>query len=192
MKTIIAIPTVELIPSYLEALKEGHHCGADKVKDAVAIAAIADDPQSFLDKMLGPQPATFTTEKGEVVERVPDTPFWFVEGDTFIGDASIRHRLTPALEVSGGHIGYGIRPSYQGKGHATEMLRQCLVWARENLKIEKVLLSCRVDNEASGRVIEKNGGELIDVTPHPYAAGQMQKRYWVPVPRKLPGIRILH
>ena len=192
MKTIIAIPMIEHIPSYLEALREGHHCGADKVKDAAAIAAIAADPQGVLDRMLGPQPETWVNEKGETLERVPDTPFWFVEGDTFIGDARIRHRLNAALEASGGHIGYGIRPSYQGKGHATEMLRQCLVWARENLKIEKVLLTCRVENEASWKVIEKNGGELLDVTPHPYAAGQMQKRYWVPVPRKLPNIRILH
>ena len=192
MKTIIAIPTLEHIPSYLEALTEGHRCGADKVKDAAAIAAISSDPQSFLDKKLGPQPATFVNEKGDTVERVPDTPFWFVEGNTFIGDISVRHRLTPVLETVGGHIGYGIRPSYQGKGHATEMLRQSLVWVRENLKIEKVLLTCRVGNEGSSRVIEKNGGELIDVTPHPFAPGEMQKRYWVPVPRKLPNIRILH
>lgn len=185
MKTILSIPVLDFMPSYIEALKEGHRCGGDKVKTPDEIAAITASPQAYLDKLLGPQPATFTDEKGQVFERVPDTPVWFMQGNVFIGNAKIRHRLTPALEASGGHIGYGIRPAYQGKGHATEMLRQCLVWARENLKVERVLLSCRADNPASARVMEKCGGQLLDETPHPYAAGIMQKRYWLPVPQRL-------
>ena len=69
------------------------------------------------------------------------------------------------------------------KGYATEMLRLCLIWARDNLNLDKALLSCVVDNEASARVMEKTGGQLIDITPHPWEVGKMQKRYWVPVPR---------
>lgn len=185
---ILAIPQIQHMPSYIAALKEGHSCGGDGKKDAETIARIEADPQTFLDILLGPQPDTRLNENGERVERVPDSPFWFVEGDTFIGDARIRHRLNAALEQFGGHIGYGIRPSMQGKGYATELLRQCLIWSRENLKIDRALLTCRTDNIASARVIEKNGGQLIDTTPHPYAAGITQKRYWVPVPRTLPRV----
>ena len=36
---------------------------------------------------------------------VPATTFWLVDNDRFIGEVSIRHRLTPALEKFGGHIG---------------------------------------------------------------------------------------
>lgn len=176
----LVIPTTEYIPSYAEALAEGHHCGADKVKTPEQIAAITADPAKFIAELNGPKPATRINEKGEEVERVPDTKLWLVSGDTFVGDVNIRHRLNPTLEASGGHIGYGIRPSWQGKGAATELLRLCLIWCREELKLDKVLLSCRVENAASSRVIEKNGGELMDVTQHPYAEpGVMQKRYWV-------------
>jgi predicted acetyltransferase len=180
----LVIPAVAYVASYAEALKEGHRCGADAVHDDAEIAEILADPAAFIAELTGPKPATFIDELGEEVERVPSTTVWLLEGDTFIGDAGIRHRLNDKLFKSGGNIGYGVRPSKQGKGYATEMLRQCLVWCRDNLGLERALLTCRVDNEASARVMEKNGGELIDITPHPYAIGMMQKRYWLPVPPK--------
>lgn len=181
---VLVIPAVQYVASYAEALAEGHVCGASPVQDEAAIKKILDDPAAFIAELTGPRHPTRINEMGEMVERVPDTAVWLVQGNTFIGDARIRHRLNAALEKSGGHIGYGVRPSYQSKGYATELLRQCLIWSRDNLAIDKVLLSCRVGNEASSRVIEKNGGQLIDITPHPYTAGEMQKRFWVPVPAK--------
>jgi len=109
---------------------------------------------------------------------------WLIEDGVFVGDAGIRHKLTPELEISGGHIGYGVRPSFQGKGYATGLLRHCLIWVRDSLGLPRVMLTCRTDNEASARVIEKNGGSLIDITPHPYVTGMTQKRYWIAIPSK--------
>ncbi len=57
---------------------------------------------------------------------VPATEFWWVDGETFLGRITIRHRLTPHLLEVGGHIGYDVRPSARRRGHATEMLRQTL------------------------------------------------------------------
>ena len=40
---------------------------------------------------------------------VPCTSLWLVDGDEFLAEVSIRHRLTPALERFAGHIGYAVR-----------------------------------------------------------------------------------
>ncbi|MFC7387799.1 GNAT family N-acetyltransferase [Sphaerisporangium rhizosphaerae] len=37
---------------------------------------------------------------------VPMTTLWWADGEHFLGGLAIRHRLTPALEKLGGHIGY--------------------------------------------------------------------------------------
>jgi predicted acetyltransferase len=106
--------------------------------------------------------------------RVPDTELWWVEGDEFIGRIAIRHRLTPELHEVGGHIGYDVRPSARRRGHATEMLRQALGIAR-SLGIDRVLVTCDVDNVGSRTVIERNGGVLEDER-----AGKL--RFWISAP----------
>ena len=93
--------------------------------------------------------------------RVPATELWWVEQDQFLGRIAIRHRLTPALLEYGGHIGYDVRPSARRRGHATEMLRQALGIASD-LGIERVLVTCDVDNVGSRAVIERNGGVFED------------------------------
>jgi predicted acetyltransferase len=92
---------------------------------------------------------------------VPATTLWWVEAKTYLGRIAIRHRLTPQLSEVGGHIGYDVRPSARGRGHATEMLRAALPIAR-SLGIDSALLTCDVDNVASRKVIEHNGGVLED------------------------------
>jgi predicted acetyltransferase len=92
---------------------------------------------------------------------VPVTELWWVDGDEFLGRVGIRHRLSPALLETGGHIGYDVRPSARRRGHATAMLREALLVAR-GLGIERVLVTCDVDNIGSRTVIERNGGVLED------------------------------
>jgi predicted acetyltransferase len=92
---------------------------------------------------------------------VPTTELWWVEGDDFLGRIVVRHRLTPTLLETGGHIGYDVRPSARRRGHATEMLRQALFIASE-LGIDPALITCNVDNVGSRSVIERNGGVLED------------------------------
>lgn len=93
--------------------------------------------------------------------RVPCTTLWYVEGPVYLGRLAIRHRLTPALLETGGHIGYDVRPSARRRGHATAMLRSALPVAR-GLGIDPALVTCDTGNVASRRVIEANGGVLED------------------------------
>jgi predicted acetyltransferase len=73
----------------------------------------------------------------------------------------MRHRLTPELEQEGGHIGYHVVPSQRGKGHATRMLAQAVALLIAE-GVRSVVITCAADNGASRRVIERNGGRLLE------------------------------
>lgn len=121
-------------------------------------------------------PDTFVTWKNTIFETfarkrageglpegyVPCTVFWLVEGDKWLGLSSLRHSLTPALTRFGGHIGYAVRRSEWGKGCGTRILALTLPEA-EKLGILQARVTCDDTNVASRRVIEKNGGVLLDV-----------------------------
>lgn len=90
-------------------------------------------------------------------DAVPAEERWLVAGETYLGRVKIRHALNEQLRQLGGHIGYEVRPSARRRGHATLILRLALGRARE-LGLPRVLVTCDVDNLASRRVIEANGG----------------------------------
>lgn len=94
--------------------------------------------------------------------RVPATFMWLVDGEEFVGEVSIRRALNDALMRRGGHIGYGVRYSRWNQGIGTMLLKMALEYAREELGLTRVLITCDDVNVASARVIEKNGGVLQD------------------------------
>jgi predicted acetyltransferase len=172
-------PTVAVRDSYLAALDEFRAEGRlgedDTTGHAQEVRALS-----------GTDEAAFATYVEALRERaleegrrpegwVPDTVLWYVDGNEWIGRVDIRHRLVAALMDVGGHIGYEVRPSARRRGHATAMLREALPLAG-NLGIRRALLTCRVDNVASRKVIESNGGQFDD------QRGQ-SLRFWVPTQR---------
>ncbi len=103
---------------------------------------------------------------------VAQTTLWWVDGAVFLGRVSIRHRLTDRLRQVGGHIGYDVAPAARRRSHATTMLRAALPVAAA-LGIDPALVTCDVDNVASRKVIEANGGRL-------WQASNGTMRFWVP------------
>ncbi|CAN5379137.1 GNAT family N-acetyltransferase [soil metagenome] len=98
-------------------------------------------------------------------------------GGAVIGRVSIRHTLTPTLLQIGGHVGYGVRPTYRGRGYATTMLRLSI----ERLTgrgVADILVTCDEDNMASRRTIERCGGVLEDVR-HLAEEAPGTRRYWI-------------
>jgi predicted acetyltransferase len=102
---------------------------------------------------------TYVAEARGVKQRwgVPSTFFWYISGDLYIGTLVIRHSLTPALLIEGGHIGYHVISTWRRQGHATRMLAAGLDECRQ-MRMPRVLLTCDPDNEASRRTILANGG----------------------------------
>ena len=90
----------------------------------------------------------------------------------------LRHHIDhPILGLWGGHMGYTVRPSERGKGYAKEMLRLNIQNAKA-MGIEKLLVTCDVNNKASEKTILANGGvyeNTIDVD------GSQMKRYWIEI-----------
>lgn len=108
---------------------------------------------------------------------VPATHLWAVADERFVGRISIRHELNDALRAVGGHIGYDTVPSFRGRGVATAMLRLALPVARA-LGHSSVLVTCDDTNEASIRVIERNGGSLRE-TKVIDATRPAKRYYWI-------------
>ncbi len=90
---------------------------------------------------------------------VPARTYWLYDGDTPVGQASIRVRLTDGLREGGGTIGYAIGRPYRGRGYGKTILRLALEKCRE-LGVEEILVTVHPDNLPSRRVAESNGGVL--------------------------------
>jgi predicted acetyltransferase len=92
---------------------------------------------------------------------VPHSTYWLVrDGSDVVGVSNLRHRLTDALRIAGGHIGYGVRPTARRQGCATYLLRETLGRARA-MGIDETLLTCASNNQASIQTILRNGGVLV-------------------------------
>lgn len=120
----------------------------------------------------------FAADADTPPDRVPMDELWLVDGDRVLGGSRLRHRLIPALERDGGHIGYDVRPAERGRGYGHRLLALALLRARR-LGLDRALLTCETANAASARVIERAGGREIEGSISP-RTGAAMRRYWVP------------
>ena len=99
------------------------------------------------------------------------------------GLINLRHELKGKLMEVGGHIGYGIRPSERKKGYATLQLKLILDKLKE-LNINQALITCRENNIASKKTMEKFIGKKDTLAPSNHE-GIMEYRYWIDVNKNL-------
>ncbi len=92
---------------------------------------------------------------------VPQSCYVLCDGERLIGLGKLRHTLSDRLKRRGGHIGYGIRPSARGCGHARVLLSLLLDEAGKR-GIEQALVTVNIDNLPSLRVVLDNGGRIAD------------------------------
>lgn len=108
---------------------------------------------------------------------VPQTTFWAIDeqGDA-IGMVRVRHYLNERLKDDGGHIGYYIRRDQRKKGYGKEILRQALAELRK-MGQDRALLMANLDNIASIKVIEANGG--VFESEGQDSEGKRYGRFWI-------------
>jgi predicted acetyltransferase len=159
-------PSREHLPGYVDALERGW--SADNVRgDAAAreeLGRIAADADAFLASLVDREARgdPIVLADGTTVPRLPGYHRWMWDGE-FCG--SIGFRWQPGTEMLPahclGHIGYAVVAWKRRRGYATQALREMLEdAAREGLRY--VEIATGVDNTASQRVIEANGGIVVE------------------------------
>ena len=90
-----------------------------------------------------------------------------------------------------GHIGYGVVPWKQRRGYATQAVRDLLPYVWEE-GLAYVLITADVVNQSSRRVIEANGGRLVDEFEKPdFLGGAESVRYRIDRPAASANLSIV-
>lgn len=161
----LVTPAREYLDGYADALRRGW--SPDNMRPEAGheeLAAIGRDAQAFVASLVDVQAtgAPITLPDGSRVPRLPGYRLWMWDGE-FAGSIGLRWQpgtsdLPPHVL---GHIGYAVVPWKRGRGYATEALRLMLVRAQAQ-GLAFVHITTDPDNLASRRVIEANGGALVE------------------------------
>ncbi|MDY3903009.1 GNAT family N-acetyltransferase [Peptoniphilus sp.] len=161
-------PHRKFIQSYIEAIEE------DELFRPNA-EMIFSEPETIIER-------SYNFEHGInlPINYVRATAFWLIDKEKFIGEINIRHELNSFLINYGGNIGYEIRHSECFKGYGTKMLSMALIYCKETLNLNKVLITCDDDNIGSIKIIETNGGILENKVKNSLLRGNIiTRRYWI-------------
>ncbi|KQU69225.1 GNAT family N-acetyltransferase [Phycicoccus sp. Root101] len=182
----LATPHVRFHRSFLEAADEFRAAGEATYDGIVNWPAEGDFPGVVFTREALDDPAEFerlvANRVGDADEASLRPPgwstatYWWMEDperpDEYVGSISLRHRIDhPLLASIGGHIGYGVRPGARRRGFASDALRQVIPIAATR-GIDRLLVTCDLDNTASARTIEANGGRFE-------REQSGKRRYWI-------------
>lgn len=158
-------PSSTYLPGYIHALKRGWSSGNLRPEAAQeAREHVLRNPSGFVAEQVdleGKGPP-ITLSDGTTVPRLPGYHRWIWDGE-FCGDISFRWQpgTTELPPTCLGHIGYSVVPWKQGRGYATKALAILLLEIREH-GLPFVELTADPANVASQKVIEANGGTLVE------------------------------
>ena len=153
-------PSLDKLAQFAAALAAGWSPDTSDDVSAEQLAALRRDPEAFL-AGLTRQDGMIVTAAGLAVPRLPSRVYWLDDGE-FCGVINLRFVSgSDALpDYVSGHIGYAVVPWKRRRGYATGALALMLPVASE-VGLKRIEITCDDDNEASRRVILKNGGRLI-------------------------------
>lgn len=159
-------PAREYIDGYRSALERGW--SPDNVRGDTArfeeLTAIASDVDRYLARLVDREATgtPITLPDGTTVPRLPGYRRWMWD-EGFVGTIGLRWQTgTDALPAHVlGHIGYTVVPWMRNRGYATRALALLLPDAKAE-GLTQVELTAEPDNVASRRVIEANGGVLVE------------------------------
>jgi predicted acetyltransferase len=171
-------PRADWLSSYAQALEKGWSPDNTRDVSAEQLAALRRDPSAFLPSLVA-QGGVITLPDGSTRPRIPFIRLWLWDGE-FCGTIGLRWQEgTDALPPHVlGHVGYAIVPWKRGRGYATEALRVALERA-EAVGLKRVEITTDPGNEASRRVIEKNGGRFVEEFVNEAYGPEIRLRYAV-------------
>ncbi|MBV8964371.1 MAG: GNAT family N-acetyltransferase [Hyphomicrobiales bacterium] len=171
-------PRADWLSSYAQALEKGWSPDNTRDVSAEQLAALKRDPSAFIASLVA-QGGVITLPDGSTRPKIPFTRLWLWDGE-FCGTIALRWQegtdLLPPHVL--GHIGYAIVPWKRGRGYASEALRVILERARA-VGLARVEITTDPENEASRRVIEKNGGRFVEEFVNEAYGPGMRLRYAV-------------
>jgi predicted acetyltransferase len=158
-------PDAQYLPGYVHALQQGW--SPDNLRPQTALdqlARIERDPNRFLQEQVdreanGPP---ITLPDNSTVARLPGYSLWMWDGE-FCGSIGLRWQpgTTALPPYCLGHVGYSVVPWKRRRGYATRALKLLLPYARAE-GLAYIELTTDADNLPSRRVIEANGGTLVE------------------------------
>lgn len=175
-------PALELLPAYAAALETGWSPNNVADVSGEQRAAIRQDPHAFLADLTR-QGGSITLPDGTTAPRLPFIVRWMWDGE-FCGHISLRWQsgsdaLPPYVL---GHVGYAVVPWKRGRGYATAALGMVLDEARR-IGLRRLQITTEPENAASRRVIEANGGCLVEEFVNERYGPEVRLRYVIDLDR---------
>jgi predicted acetyltransferase len=179
-------PAIEYLASYLAALDRGWSPvnARGRVAPQEEKERIGREPEAFITALVDREAkgAPILLPDGSTVPRLPGYTRWMWDGE-FCGTIGFRWQpgTTELPPHCLGHIGYSVVPWKRRRGYATRALQSLLPEARSE-GLAYVELVSDADNVGSQRVIEANGGELVERFRKPTEyGGAASLRYRIPL-----------
>lgn len=175
---VLVTPTLEALDGYEDALVRGWSPDPRRMGDAAYVAAelaaLRKDRAGYLARILNhPAPA-----QGPPPTVPVNHTLWISDGE-FAGKADLRYVPETGAVPDGvpGHVGYSVVPWKQNKGYATAALRALMDLARAK-GLKELTILCNIENMASRLVIERLGGKVSHLAPHPSDRPEQWKAYY--------------
>jgi predicted acetyltransferase len=166
MHITLVKPTSDFLDSYIEAISEGNYCNmalgnfADESAEQIAL-----DRDGYISRITSTTERSAQFPDGSCYKITSHELLWISDGARFLGTVSLRYEGDPeVIEVIGGHVGMAIRPSLVNLGigvKATQLAWSAILPSFAARKISDIIATCAPDNRASRRLIEHNGGKLL-------------------------------
>lgn len=158
-------PAIEYLPGYTHALEQGW--SPDNTRPEAGreeLARIRADPERFVAEQVDREArgGPIVLPDGSTVERLPGYKLWMWDGE-FAGVVGFRWRpgTTELPPTCLGHLGYAVVPWKRRRGYATRALALALDEVRKE-GLPFIEITTDEDNLASQRVIEANGGRVVE------------------------------
>ncbi len=130
-----------------------------------ALLAFELENRAFFEATINARPASYYSQEGvsmavsqAMADVFADTGYQYLivdAADRIVGRINLS--VVKRAHYHSAVLGYRIGQADCGKGYAGDAVRQVLEIAFGKLRLKRIEADCRIDNVASGRVLQRNG-----------------------------------